>query len=354
MVFVHGRRALAAKIQRRGPCNKWLYRVSVVSPHPMTTDHQLPPDDKPPVLADFVVPSYAPDQPLKKWAPLKWAVRGGVALLVLTVLLAATANFLWTRDVDARLAALEAATPATRPQRYDDEELKGVPPVVRRYLSQALNMNQPLVRRLYMEQTGSFNRSSTPMLEQWEPFTARQRVATKRPGFVWDAAIRMSPGITVRVVDAYVAGVGSLQPSVFGLVDVGGVEGTVDIARGELIRYFAESVWYPTVLLPSQGVQWKAVDEQSAQASLTDGSLTVSLLFTFGAEGWVERISSTERSALLDGAMVPMPWEVRLSAYQLQDGMRVPMEAEVAWVTPTGRWPYWRGKISKLDYDMPR
>lgn len=321
----------------------------------MTNDSKSPADDAPhPVLADYVVPSYAPDQPLKKWAPLKWAVRGVAGLLVLTVLLGATANFRWARDVDKRLAALEAATPATRPQRFDDDELTALPPVVRRYLSQALNQNQPLVRRLYLEQTGSFNRSSTPMAEQWEPFTARQRVATKRPGFVWDAAIRMAPGITVRVVDAYVAGVGSLQPSVFGLVDVGGVEGTVDIARGELIRYFAESVWYPTVLLPSQGVRWQAVNAQSAQATLIDGGLTVSLLFTFGADGLVERISSTQRSALLDGAMVPMPWEVRLSAYQLQDGMRVPYEAEVAWLTPQGRWPYWRGKIAKMDYDMPR
>nr|WP_315488995.1 DUF6544 family protein [uncultured Rhodoferax sp.] len=321
----------------------------------MTTDSKPPVDNSPqPVLGDFVVPSYAPDQPLKKWAPLKWAVRGGAALLVVTVLLGATANFRWARDVDARLAALEAATPTTRPQRYDEEELKTLPPVVRRYLSQALNPNQPLVRRLYLEQTGSFNRSSKPMVEQWEPFTARQRVATKRPGFVWDAAIRMSPGITVRVVDAYVAGVGSLQPSVFGLIDVGGVQGTVDIARGELIRYFAESVWYPTVLLPSQGVRWQAVDAQSAQATLIDGDLTVNLLFRFGADGMVERISSTERSALLDGRMVTMPWEVRLSAYQLQDGMRVPFEAEVAWLTPQGRWPYWRGTVAKMDYDMPR
>lgn len=329
----------------------WLYPLLFYS---MTTGHPLPPDDKAPVLGDFVVPSYAPEQPLKKWVPLKWTVRGGAALLVLTVLLGATANFRWARDVDARLAALEAATPATRPQRFDEDELKSVPPVVRRYLSQALNPNQPLVRRLYLEQTGSFNRATEPMAERWDSFTARQRVATKRPGFVWDAAVRMAPGITVRVVDAYVAGVGSLQPSVFGLVDVGGVEGTVDIARGELIRYFAEGVWYPTVLLPSQGVRWQAVDAHSAQATLIDGDLTVSLLFSFGADGMVERISSTERTALLDGAMVPMPWEVRVSAYQLQDGMRVPFEAEAAWITPQGRWPYWRGKLAKLDYDMPR
>lgn len=320
----------------------------------MTTDNKPPRDDAPQALADFVVPSYAPDQPLKKWAPLKWAVRGGAALLVLIVLLGATANFRWTRDVDARLALLEAATPATRSQRFDDEELKTLPPVVRRYLSQALNMNQPLVRRLYLEQTGTFNRSNTPMAEQWEPFTARQRVATKRPGFVWDAAIRVSPGITVRVVDAYVAGVGSLQPSVFGLIDLAGSQGNSDIARSELIRYFAEAVWYPTVLLPSQGVRWTPVDDHSAQATLSDGPLTVNLLFRFNADGMVERISSTERSALLDGVMVPMPWEVRLSGYQVQAGMRVPLEAEVAWLTPGGPWPYWRGKIEKLDYDMPR
>jgi hypothetical protein len=232
--------------------------------------------------------------------------------------------------------------------------LQSLPPVVRRYLSQALNMYQPMVRRIYLDQTGTLNRSSDPQTERWEPFTARQRVATQRPGFVWDAAVKVSPGITVRVVDAYVGGVGSLQPSVFGLIDVGGDTGNGEIARGELIRYFAESVWYPTALLPSQGVQWKAVDEHSAQASLRDGPLTVQLVFSFNAEGMVERISSAERSALLNGVMVPMPWEVRLSNYQLRDGMRVPHEAEVAWHTPKGRWPYWRGKVEKLDYDMPR
>ena len=320
----------------------------------MTAQANPPPEDQVPVLADFVVPSYAPSEPLKKWAPLKWAVRGVAALIVVTVLLGATANFRWTRDVNLRLAALEAATLQTRSQRYDDEELKNLPPVVRRYFSQALNMNQPIVRRLYLEQTGTFNRSNTPMVERWEPFTARQRVATKQPGFVWDAAIRVSPGITVRVVDAYVAGVGSFQPSVFGLIDVGGNHGNADIARGELIRYFAESVWYPTALLPSQGVQWRAVDARSAQATLTDGPLTVSLLFAFGADGLVERISSTERSALLNDRMVPMHWEVSLSDYQLHSAMQIPHQAEAAWLTPSGRWPYWRGKIEKLDYDMPR
>lgn len=320
----------------------------------MTTEVKTPQDNSSPVLADRVVPSYVPAHPGRKWAPLWWIMRGVAALTVISVALGLWAHIRWNKDVDARLQTLEAATPQTLPQRYDEDELKSLPPVVRRYLSQALNVNQPIVRRLYMEQTGAFNRSSNPQTELWEPFTAQQRVATKRPGFVWDAAIKVSPGFTVRVVDAYVAGVGSLQPSIFGLIDVGGNQGNADIARGELIRYFSESVWYPTALLPSQGVQWKGVDEQSALATLTDGPLTVNLLFAFDADGMVERISSTERSALLNGVMVPMLWEVRLSRYHLHDAMRVPQYGEVAWITPTGRWPYWRGRIEKLDYDMPR
>ncbi len=286
-------------------------------------------------------------------AVIRWVSIAAVTVFALSLVLGLLGRGRWVNGINMRLQALEAATPKTSPQHYDDEELKGLPPVVQRYLSQALNMYQPIVRGLYLEQAGTINRSTTGE-QRWEPFTAKQRVATKRPGFVWDASVTVWPGILVRVVDAYVAGEGSLQPSVIGLLDLGGMQGPGEIARGELIRYFAESVWYPTALLPSQGVQWTAVDDHTATATLADGPLTVSVLFEFNADGLVERISSTQRSALVNGVMVPMPWEVRLSRYQRYGNMLVPEEAEVAWLTPTGRLPYWRGSVQKLDYDMPR
>lgn len=306
----------------------------------MTPDHQPPQDDLPPALSALTV--------------LKWSMIGAITLIALALVLGLWGNSRWARDTHRRIQALEATTSPVkaRPQRYDDAELVALPPVVRRYFSKVLNPNQPIVRRLYLEQTGTFNRST--QAEQWEPFTARQRVSTNRPGFVWDASITLSPGITVRVVDAYVAGVGSLQPSVLGLFDLDGSHGTVDMARGELIRFFAEAVWYPTALLPSQGVQWTPVDNTTARATLTDGPLTVTLTFAFNAQGLVDRISSTERSALVDGEMVSMPWEVRLSNYQMHSGMLVPQEGEVAWISTTGRVPYWRGKVEKLDYELPR
>lgn len=315
-----------------------------------------PDDPSTATLSDYVVPSYAPSRPNKLIVVLKWAKVIVFILIALALTVGLWGNSRWSWDTHRRMEGLEASTQPikARPERYNDAELATLPPVVQRYFAKVLNLNQPIVRRLYLEQTGRFNRSFID--EQWEPFTARQRVSTNRPGFVWDASITMSPGITVRVVDAYVAGVGSVQASAFGLFDFGsnGSESTHDIARGELIRFFAEGVWYPTALLPSQGVRWTPVNDQTAQATLTDGPLTVMLQFTFNAQDLVERIRSTERSALVDGVMLPTPWEVRLSDYQMQSGMLVPHEAEVAWLHTTGRMPYWRGKVEKFDYELPR
>ena len=98
------------------------------------------------------------------------------------------------------------------------------------------------------------------------------RFVTRRPGFVWDGRVAVVPGIAVHVHDAYIAGVGILKPSVLGLYPLADLRGEGEIARGELIRYFAEAAWYPTALLPSQGVHWEAVNNRSAKAILTDGT----------------------------------------------------------------------------------
>ncbi|MEI2814581.1 MAG: DUF6544 family protein [Burkholderiaceae bacterium] len=111
--------------------------------------------------------------------------------------------------------------------------------------------------------------------EQWKPFTSVQHVVTRRPGFIWDARIEMFPSIEVRVIDSYVTGNGLLHAAVLGLFTVANVSGGGEIAKAEFMRYFAEAVWYPTALLPSQDVKWQAVDSTSANATIVDGPLSI-------------------------------------------------------------------------------
>jgi hypothetical protein len=264
---------------------------------------------------------------------------------------AATAAFgawRWSGAAVDLVAKLESGRVAPAVSRYHEAELAGLPAPVQRYFRAVLTDGQPIVTGVTLTQGGMFNLGRT--VDQWKPFTATQHFTTARPGFVWDANITMFPGLPVRVVDAFIAGNGLLRPTILGLFDMGTQQGAGEIARGELLRHFAESVWFPTALLPSQGVVWAAVDDTSAQATMTDGPVGVTMLFRFGADGLVTTIRVDGRATTVDGATVLMPWECRMSHYQTQDGMRVPMTGEVLYITPQGEKPYFRGTNETIAY----
>jgi hypothetical protein len=238
------------------------------------------------------------------------------------------------------------------PARFDAREIEALPAPVQRYFRAVLKDGQPIIAAATIEMTGTINLSATG--EQWKPFTSSQRVVTRKPGFLWNAQVDMFPGVPAHVEDSYIAGQGRLKVKLFGLLTVADSHGDGEIARGEFLRYFAESPWYPTALLPSQGVRWEAVDGASARATVVDGPITLSLLFRFNDAGLIASVRAEARGAGVgkDGAMLMLPWECGLSDYQMQEGMLIPMVGEAAWVRPEGRKAYFVGKVQKLRYEF--
>lgn len=256
----------------------------------------------------------------------------------------------WQSATNAMHARLEAARLPAGAKKYSPEDLIGLPAPVQRYFRAVLKDGQPMIAAVSLEHTGTFNMGETD--EQWKPFTSTQRVITRRPGFDWEGRIEMLPGLTVRVHDAYIAGEGILHASLFGLVSLANLRGTTEMAQGELMRFLVEAVWYPTALLPSQGVRWEAVDDTSAKATLKDGATTLTMLFRFNENGLIESARAEARGRAVAGVVIPTPWEGRLSNYAVRDGMLIPLEGEVAWILPDGLKPYWRGRITKLIYEF--
>ncbi|OGB81423.1 MAG: hypothetical protein A2496_14110 [Burkholderiales bacterium RIFOXYC12_FULL_60_6] len=284
----------------------------------------------------------------------------GVAMVVLVVLalgLRAVGAVRWVELVRTHTSQLEsgrvdAPGRLPSPARFDTHELEGLPAPVQRYFRAVLTDGQPIIATATINMTGSMNLSAT--VEQWKPFTSLQRVVTRRPGFLWDARVAMFPGVPACVVDSYIAGHGRLIAKVFGLLKVADLQGEGEIARGEFMRYFAESPWYPTALLPSQGVRWEAVDDNSASAIIVDGRINLGLLFRFNDAGLITSVHAESRGASVgkDGVMVMLPWDCGLSDYQPQDGMLIPMAGEAAWMRPEGRKVYFVGHVKKLRYEF--
>ena len=256
----------------------------------------------------------------------------------------------WNNERQGLRARLNAARVPVRPQTVDFRELEGLPAPVRRYFRAVLEDGQPMATGVRVRYEGTFNMGETA--DQWKPFTSDQKVVTQRPGFDWDARIAMMPGLPVRAHDSYVAGEGTLHASLLGLFTVADQRGTDDMAEGELMRFFAEAAWYPTALLPSQGARWVAVDESSAHATLTDGDISITMLFTFDEQGLIETARAESRGRMVDGNGVPMPWRCRFWSYQERGGMLVPIDGEVAWLPPEGEKPYFRGRITEIYYEF--
>jgi hypothetical protein len=120
------------------------------------------------------------------------------------------------------------------------------------------------------------------------------------------------------------------------------------------MRYFAESPWYPTALLSSQGVRWEAVDEASAKATLIDGPIALTLLFRFNGAGLIASVHADAHGAGAgkDGVMVMLPCDCALSDYRPQGGMLIPMTGEAAWVRPDGRKAYFVGHVKSLSHEL--
>lgn len=205
-------------------------------------------------------------------------------------------------------------------------------PIAARHALDALAPGQRLVRGARVEHAGAF--ASTP--GRWAPFTSVQHFTAGPPGFVWDARLATAPlgdVVPVRVRDGYVGGEGSMRAAVGALIPVGGQRGSPEVAASALWRYLAESVWFPTALLPSDHLTWTAVDDGTATATLTDQGVQATADFHFGPRGEIVRVTG-ERYRAVGSSQVLTPTEGRHSAYARVDGMMVPTAGEVACCSP--------------------
>jgi len=253
----------------------------------------------------------------------------------------------WQQKTTALRATMRAACRPLSVETYDPREIESLPPPVKRYFEVALQHGQAMVANVRFSQQGQFRQNEKKDI--WQPFQATQFTTMRPPGFDWDARIRMAPGLDVWVRDAYALGAGSLRASVLGVVTVADLHDTVASARGELMRYLAEAPWYPTALLPSQGVRWEGIDDASARATLSDGATTVTLEFRFGTDGLIAAVWAASRPR---SATESAPWLCRVSGYEQRGGMRVPVQGEVEWELHSGAAPYFRGRMTAIDYEF--
>jgi len=268
----------------------------------------------------------------------------------------ATVAVLIGRSVEAKRADdMEAALLHERIAGVDHvldvRQLSDLPAPVRRYFEYCLVESQKLIKTVRIHQMGELRTSTTS--ELWSSFTAEQLVAPSNVGFVWKAKVSTPFATHVRVLDGYLAGVGTGSVSLLSAFRVASDSDKPELNSGALHRYLAEAVRYPTALLPGSGVTWAPVDDHTAIATLSDNGITVSLEFRFNDTGEVLAIYTPTRFGRFEGTYKQVPWEGHFKNYQNHQGIRVPSYGEVAWYDDEDTLQLvWKGDLLDLQYEF--
>ena len=229
-------------------------------------------------------------------------------------------------------------------------DLSRLPAPVARYLRHVLPQDQPLIRRLYQRQRGELRASAQS--RRWLGFQAEQVTSPVSVSYAWDARVHLLPLVHLRVRDAYAGGRASSHVKLLSRITIGADSGRPELNSGALHRYLAEAAWYPTALLPTETLHWTAIDDNRAQATLSDGGQSVSLEFRFNAAGEISGVYTPGRWEKFGRGYRQTPWEGHFHSYERKANMLVPSRGEVGWYH-AGSWQkVWSGGVLESSYEL--
>jgi len=174
-------------------------------------------------------------------------------------------------------------------------------------------------------------------------FTATERFAVERIGFVWEARFRVAPLVAIDVADGYRDGRGFLQVRPLGIPTR--ARAGPGIALGEIYRYLAELPWVPHAMTANPRLQWTGAGDRQVNVTTAALDRRPPVTLEFDAHGDIVSCSTPARPRQVGRVYANTAWGGGFSRYATLDGMRIPTHAEVYWDLPGGRFVYWRARV---------
>ncbi|GAA0792817.1 DUF6544 family protein [Marinobacterium sediminicola] len=185
---------------------------------------------------------------------------------------------------------------------------------------------------------------------RWLTFSARQRVWPLQHAFIWQAKVGIFPGAWVSVRDGFHQGQGRGEVRLFSLIPLARERGGSELNSAALMRFLAESVWYPAMLISDPCIRWQSLSARSAQVEIHCEGVSATLIFYFNEQDEVCRVYSPGRYCREGHKYRLRPWEARLEQYQRFEGALLPTRAEVGWYRLGVFQPVWQGRVESVRF----
>jgi hypothetical protein len=272
----------------------------------------------------------------------------GILLIIafLVFVISSIANILFDQKVKREVSELFSDVESTG-GIIQKADLEGLPLPVQKWLEYSQVIGKERIKTVRSKQKAVMKMKKE---QRWMPTEVENYYSIDKPGFIWKARIKAAPLLYIVGRDKYYEGKGNMLIKVLSFLTVADARGK-EIDQGTLIRYLAETVWFPTAAL-NDYITWKEIDANSAEATMSYGGVTASGVFMFNERGEVTNFVA-ERHMESGGQFALETWSVPMKDYQEFDGIKIPTKGEVIWKLKTGDFSWYHFEVVAIEYNKP-
>ena len=277
---------------------------------------------------------------------IKIVITGITVLVIVAVSAVTIAGAVANRKVEREVQNL-FSTVENNGVIVTEEALEGLPESVQRWLRSSGTVGEEKTVAVRVKQRASMRMSPE---QSWMSVEAEQYFAVETPGFIWKAEIQAAPLVHIAGRDKYFEGKGNMLIKPLSLFTVADGKGE-EIDQGSMLRYLAETVWFPSAAL-EEYITWKEIEADQAKATMSYGDVTASGVFTFNEKGEVVRFEA-ERFGEFDDEFSLETWSIQVRDYREIEGIRVPTKGEVTWELEEGDFKWFVFEVQEIQYNQP-
>jgi len=268
-----------------------------------------------------------------------------LAFLIVLIFIAALANFNFSGRINREIWGLVSGAKSGPAIFVTGEMLGNLPPPVQRYMAYSGVLGKAIPHTVRLKQVGRIRQDA---MSVWMKLEAGEHYSTTPPGFIWKVYMPSRKFPLTLGRDAYVDGRGSMlikMLSLFPLVNAAGSE----VDQGSMMRYLNEMAWFPAAFL-GENISWKAIDDGSAEVTLTDRGKSVSAIMHFDPEGKPLNFVA-KRYRMVGKGYDLETWSTPFSGYGEFEGLKLPVRGQGVWNLKEGDLAYVELEITELEYD---
>ena len=267
-----------------------------------------------------------------------------VLILLLGIIVSRIANYQFNQNIHREVEAFYSVVKNNH-EVIQQTDLEGLPRPVQNWLqySQVVGKERIVAARTKQDVTMRLKEN-----QPWMKAQAEQYFRTDTPGFIWTVDIKMAPLLHIVGKDQYIEGRGNMLIKLLSLITVVNGSGK-EIDQGTLLRYLAETMWFPTAAL-SDTIQWEGIDSNSAKATMSYKGVTASGVFTFSEKGEILNFIA-QRYGDFDGQYRLETWSAAIKEYKEFNGFKIPSNGDLIWKLKTGDFHWYHFDVKEIEYN---